>query len=103
LQKIKTVRACDFDRHVGQRVVAVGWLITGKIVTTRSQKLMEFMSFEDTTAIYETTFFSAGICRVCAHDGQDAAYLLTGQVQEQQGALTLNVEKVALMDRGIKK
>ncbi len=103
LQKIKTVRACDFDRHVGQRVVAVGWLITGKIVTTRSQKLMEFMSFEDTTAIYETTFFPRAFAEFVHMMDKTRPYLLTGQVQEQQGALTLNVEKVALMDRGIKK
>ncbi len=47
----------DLGKHVGREVQAVGWWVTGKPVATKDYEPMAFVSFEDTTAIYETTFF----------------------------------------------
>jgi len=51
------VKAGDLHRHVGKHVTMVGWLVTGKTVQTKDGDPMKFLSFEDTTGIYETVFF----------------------------------------------
>ncbi|MBN1540732.1 DNA polymerase III subunit alpha [candidate division KSB1 bacterium] len=97
MEKANVVCACDFHRHVGRTVRAIGWLITGKIVSTRKQELMEFMSFEDTTAIYETTFFPKAFSRFVHMISKTRPYLLTGRIQEDTGAVTLNVKEIAFL------
>ncbi|HEU4402122.1 MAG TPA: DNA polymerase III subunit alpha [Candidatus Polarisedimenticolia bacterium] len=92
------VRGCDLARHVGRRVMALGWLITGKVVTTREDEPMEFISFEDTTAIYETTFFPRTYERFCGMLTTARPYLLRGRVEEEFGAVTLTVDDVAFLD-----
>ncbi|HYV86509.1 MAG TPA: hypothetical protein VFB49_11400, partial [Patescibacteria group bacterium] len=93
------VRGSDMARHVGERVAAIGWLITGKIVTTKDDEPMEFVSFEDTTAIYETTFFPRPYARFCRMLNAARPYLLRGRVEEDFGAVTLTVEEVGFLDR----
>jgi error-prone DNA polymerase len=93
------VRGADIARHVGERVAMIGWLITGKIVTTRDDEPMEFVSFEDTTAIYETTFFPRPYARFCRMLNAARPYLLRGRVEEDFGAVTLTVEEVGFLDR----
>jgi DNA-directed DNA polymerase III PolC len=93
------VRACDLPRHVGRRVTTIGWLITGKIITTREDEPMEFVSFEDTTAIYETTFFPRVYERFCRMLTTARPYLLKGRVEEDFGAVTLTVEEAEFLDR----
>jgi error-prone DNA polymerase len=93
------VRGSDIARHVGERVAMIGWLITGKIVTTKDDEPMEFVSFEDTTAIYETTFFPRPYARFCRMLNAARPYLLRGKVEEDFGAVTLTVEEVGFLDR----
>jgi len=93
------VRGSDIARHVGERVAMIGWLITGKIVTTKDDEPMEFVSFEDTTAIYETTFFPRPYARFCRMLNAARPYLLHGRVEEDFGAVTLTVEEVGFLDR----
>ena len=92
------VRAAALRDHVGKRVTTIGWLITGKIVTTKDDEPMEFVSFEDTTAIYETTFFPRPYERFCGMLTTVRPYVLKGRVEEDFGALTLTVEEVAFLD-----
>lgn len=42
---------------VGRRVRFAGWLLTGKLVSTKTGEAMEFLTFEDETGMVETTFF----------------------------------------------
>ena len=57
LRGLHHVNACDLHLHVGERVTTIGWLVTGKTVQTKDGDPMKFVSFEDTTGIYETVFF----------------------------------------------
>ncbi len=65
LQKLGSVKAIDLPRHLGRRVRLAGWLITGKVVTTKHGDPMEFLTFEDETGIVETTFFPQTYHRFC--------------------------------------
>jgi error-prone DNA polymerase len=90
----RIVPANQLHRHVGRRVSLAAWSITGKEVLTRNGDPMEFVSFEDETAIFETTFFPRVYQRFCQILDMNRAYLLTGRVQEQHGAVSVNVEHV---------
>ena len=60
---------------------------------------MEFVSFEDTTAIYEATFFPQAYERFCNMLTTARPYLLGGRVNEDFGAFSLIVDEVGFLDR----
>jgi len=91
------VRGADLHKHVGRRVTTVGWWVTGKIVTTKEDEPMEFISFEDTSALYETTFFPQTYARFCHMLNRSRPYVLSGLVEEDFGAVTLTVDTVRFL------
>jgi len=95
LQNLKTVNAVDLPHHLNRRVRLAGWLITAKVVTTKHGDPMEFLTFEDETGIVETTFFPATYRRFCHMIDRQRPYLLSGKVDEDWGAITLTVDRVA--------
>jgi error-prone DNA polymerase len=97
LSGLKCVRGTDLPKHVGKRVTTVGWWVTGKLVTTKDDEPMEFISFEDTTALYETVFFPEAYARFCHILNRSRPYVLTGVVEEEFGVSTLTVDSVRLL------
>jgi len=97
LSRLRKVRGSDLHRHVGRRVTVAGWWVSGKVVTTKDDEPMEFISFEDTTALFETTFFPQAYARFCHMLNRSRPYVLTGLVEEDFGAVTLTVESVRLL------
>ena len=93
LQKRRTVKAVDLPRFIGRQVRLAGWLITGKVVSTKKGDPMEFLTFEDETGIVETTFFPRAYRRFCHIIDRNRPYLLTGKVEQDWGAITLTVDK----------
>ncbi len=55
---------------------------------------MEFVSFEDQSAMYETVFFPEPFKRFCQHLDVDRAYLLYGQVESEFDTPSLTVEQL---------
>jgi DNA polymerase III alpha subunit len=90
----RIVRASDLADHVGRHVHVPGWPITRKEVMTRAGESMEFISFEDETAIYETVFFPQAFKRFCQEVDMGSAYLLTGKVETEFGTVSLTVQRV---------
>ncbi len=88
------VKGNHLDKYTGRKVRTLGWLITRKMVSTRNQAMMEFMSFEDTFAIYETVFFPRAYKTFVHMISYTRPFLLEGRVDESYGAITLNVEDV---------
>jgi error-prone DNA polymerase len=97
LSRLKLVRGSDLKKHVGRRVTTVGWWVSGKVVTTKDEEPMEFISFEDTSALYETTFFPQTYARFCHMLNRSRPYVLTGLVEEDFDAITLTVDSVRLL------
>jgi DNA-directed DNA polymerase III PolC len=84
----------ELGTRVGQRVRLAAWLLTGKLVSTSTGEVMEFLTFEDETGQLETTFFPQ-VYRTHAHMLRSGrGYLLEGLVEEDFGALTLTVDRV---------
>ena len=94
LSKFPTVPAANLAEHVGKRVTVAGWFVTGKTVLTHRNEPMEFVSFEDTTALYETTFFPKAYDRYYSLLTDTKPYLLRGLVEQDFGAVSLTVEEV---------
>jgi error-prone DNA polymerase len=99
LERLKHVAASDLHGHVGRAVTTIGWLVTGKVVSTKDDEPMEFVSFEDTTAIYETTLFPEAYRRFCHMLSYTRPYVLRGRVEEDFGAITLTVSDLRFLDR----
>ncbi|MFQ5670786.1 MAG: DNA polymerase III subunit alpha [Acidobacteriota bacterium] len=98
VQHLPIVNGKDLERHVGRKVLTIGWFVTGKVVDTRTDEPMEFVSFEDTTALYEATFFPTIYRKFCRMLTHTRPYLLRGRVEEDFGAVTLTVENLRFLD-----
>jgi error-prone DNA polymerase len=99
LSRMRTVPAAQLPEYVGKKVKTVGWFVTGKTVRTQREEPMEFVSFEDTTALYETTFFPRAYERFSRMLGYQRPYLLRGRVEEDFGAISLTVEDIAYLGK----
>ncbi len=82
----------------GRYITLVGWWVTGKTVPTRLGEPMEFVSFEDTSAIFEATFFPRAYARFCRMLSRRRPYVLKGKVESEFGVPTLTVEWVGFLD-----
>jgi error-prone DNA polymerase len=99
LRALPYVRACDINKYIGREIPVIGWLITGKVVHTKDNEPMEFVSFEDTTAIYETVFFPDVYRKFCRMLSKVRPYLLRGLVEEDYGAISLTVKQIEFLDK----
>jgi DNA polymerase III alpha subunit len=88
----KRTLAKDLPRLVGRRVTLVGLPITAKPVLTANEQPMEFVSFEDETALYETVFFPEAYARLRHLLFERRPLLLRGLVEEDRGAVTVTID-----------
>jgi len=88
------VPASNLTRYIGQRVWLLGWPITRKEVVTKEGEPMEFVSFEDQTAIYETVFFPKTFKRFCQDLDTDRPYLLHGRVESEFDTVSVTVDQL---------
>ncbi|MDB9822560.1 hypothetical protein OAC89_02560 [Deltaproteobacteria bacterium] len=99
LKGIHYIPARDLSKYIGKQVTMVGWLITGKTVRTKEGGQMKFISFEDTTGIYETVFFPKVYNRYCHMLNASRPYIMKGRVGEDFGSINVNVQWVGFLDR----
>ena len=84
---------------MGERVTVIGWPVTGKTVHTRAGDPMKFVSFEDTTGLYEAVFFPKAYSQFCHMLNEMRPYVLKGKVEEDFGSITLTVQWIGFLDR----
>ncbi len=60
---------------------------------------MKFVSFEDTTGLYETVFFPKVYNRFCHMLNEMRPYILKGKVEEDFGSISLTVSWIGFLDR----
>jgi len=99
LRRLHYVKACDLHLHMGEHVTTIGWLVTGKTVQTKDGDPMKFVSFEDTTGIYETVLFPKVYDRFCHMLNEMRPYLLKGKVEQDFTAITLTVHWIEFLDQ----
>jgi DNA polymerase III alpha subunit len=59
---------------------------------------MEFVTFEDTSAIYETTFFPDVYRRLWRKIIPNRPFIIHGRVEEELGTVTVNVSGLEYLD-----
>ncbi|WP_129127336.1 DNA polymerase III subunit alpha [Geomonas oryzae] len=96
-QRHRPIKASELIKHSGKWVTMVGWWITTKMVEDKHGRPMEFVSFEDVTAIFDATFFPDVYARFCRKLSQRRPYLLKGIVEEEFGVATLRVKWVGFL------
>jgi DNA-directed DNA polymerase III PolC len=99
LRRLNYLPAKDLHRHVGEHITMVGWMVTGKTVHTRDGDPMKFVSFEDTTGLYEAVFFPKAYQRFCHMLNEMRPYLLKGKVEEDFTVVTLTVHWIDFLDK----
>jgi DNA polymerase-3 subunit alpha/error-prone DNA polymerase len=77
-----------------QRMRFIGWLITGKLVSTKKGEPMEFLSFEDETGLLECTLFSKGYGKHCHLLTSGGPFLLSGYLDEDFGVRSFTIEQL---------
>jgi len=98
VRKLDYVCAKDLPAWVGKPVTAIGWPITGKTVHTKEGDPMKFVSFEDTSALYEAVFFPNVYHQYCHLLSATRPFILKGRVEESFSAITLNVHWMGFLD-----
>jgi len=98
IQTSGAIPAAELGRWVGRHVTLAGWWVTGKPVRTANGTPMEFVTFEDTTALFDATFFPAAYARFCQKLGRARPYLIKGVVEEEFGVATVNVMWLGFLD-----
>lgn len=97
-QGVRHIQACDMPRHIGRRVTMIGWLITEKFVEAKDGSPMEFVTFEDLTALYDATIFPDTYRRFCQLLAPNRAYILHGVIEQNFGVATLTVDSLTGLD-----
>ena len=90
----------EIAEHVGEVVRVAGILITAKTVLTRQNDLMQFISFEDETAIFETVFFPKIYKKYARGLSNRRPYILTGKVESEFGVPSLTVSGIEAIGGG---
>jgi error-prone DNA polymerase len=98
LNNVDYVRACDLPAHVGERVRVIGWPVTGKTIRAKDGNPMKFVSFEDTTGLYEAVFFPKVYNTFCHMLNGMRPYILKGRVEEDFGSITVTVNWIEFLD-----
>jgi DNA polymerase III alpha subunit len=100
------ITAGDLEGHLDRTVKVAGILVTAKTVLTKNDELMQFISFEDETALFETVFFPRVYKRHALILSHQVPYTLTGKVVAEFGVISLNVfdiEKVKKETGSVRK
>ncbi len=95
LQKIKRIYAKDLKKHVNRSVRLIGVPLAHKDVTTRHNDSMQFWAFEDESGVFHCVVFPRAYERFCRLFVTEKVLLISGVVQEEYGALSVNVNRVA--------
>jgi len=94
LKGLRYIQAKEMEKYIGRDVTMVGWCITSRTVITTHDELMEFVSFEDTTAIFETNLFPQAFRRHAHLIDLNEPFVLRGRITDDHGCVTLNVSDV---------
>lgn len=88
------VKANRLSRCLGKTISLVGWPVAQKEILTADGNPMEFVSFEDETALYETVLFPEAYRSFNPRLGDKKPFLVKGSVENDQGALYVNVKEL---------
>ncbi len=99
LAETKFLPAAQLAAAVGRRVTMVGWLISSKVVWTKQDDPMAFISFEDETDLFETVFFPRAYDNHALRLNNREPFILEGKIENDHGALALHVHRAQALSQ----
>ncbi len=93
----QTVPAEKLRNYIGRTVNVQGWQVTRKRLRTKQDEPMAFVSFEDTTSLYETVVFPREYRKFAPIIPSSGPFLVTGEVTEDLGVITITVTDLKLL------
>jgi DNA polymerase-3 subunit alpha/error-prone DNA polymerase len=84
LATLPRIKARDIPKHMGEVVTVAGLLVTRKQVLTRGDEIMEFISFEDDTAIFEAVLFPDTYMKYLDILDETTPFLIRGKVENDR-------------------
>ena len=97
LKNLPITPSSKFKEKVGEKVLAVGWMITRKLTETKNGEPMEFVSFEDLDGIYETIFFPKAFQKSYPFLRLNQLYFLKGIISSNLDTVMLKVSRISLI------
>ncbi|PKL13860.1 MAG: DNA polymerase III subunit alpha, partial [Spirochaetae bacterium HGW-Spirochaetae-8] len=94
LSCLRRIQASGIAAFLNRRVTLLGWPVTQKEVWTKDGLSMDFVSFEDESALYETVLFPQVFERYRTLLFGQQPLLVTGMVRNDQGALNIEVLEI---------
>lgn len=92
INRLSRVRAIQLPAYVGKKVSLLGWPITRKTVWTKQGLPMDFISFEDETALYETILFPQVHATFRNLLYGQRPLLIRGVVRNDEGAIHVEID-----------
>jgi len=98
LQKYPLIASTGLRYYAGQKVTMAGWLIMEhRIAVKTGHGIMKFITLEDTQGVFEAVLFPETYQTYGHLLTTHGPYLVTGEVQAENGAYTLLVDHLELM------
>ena len=95
--------AKDIKAFIGESIYLLGVYITRKEIVTKKSKPMEFLTMEDETDIYECVMFPDVFREFGDILHWESLLIIRGTVEESFGVATITIEKMASLQRWIKR
>ncbi|HBP16505.1 MAG TPA: DNA polymerase III subunit alpha [Planctomycetes bacterium] len=94
LGELDVVPAREVERHVGREVRVCGWLVTAKLVRTKSKEAMEFVTLEDRSGLIDVTVFPRVYQRHAQVLHAPRPVVVTGRVEEEFGVVSVVARRI---------
>ena len=88
------MRCEELPGLLGRRVRMIGILDTTRGTPTKNGELMQFITMEDETGVFEVTLFPKLYARTRRLLTDCGPYVVTGRVEEQYGSISITAERV---------
>ena len=91
---VNPIRCAEVRDLPGGRVTLRGWLVASRRVHTRDDRWMRFLTLEDESGLAEVVLWSDVYARDGHRLSEPGTLVVTGTVQEQLGAHTVEAERI---------
>ncbi len=96
---IRRIKGYEIGNYVDKHVTLIGYPITRRTVVTKDNLLMDFVSFEDETTLYDVVIFPEVYKKYHHLLNSIAPLIIRGTVKKQVEALIIEVSMMQLLSR----
>jgi DNA polymerase III alpha subunit len=88
------LNSAELDRHLGETVTLIGWVIAQRRAVTKRREYMQFLTLEDPFGTFEATIFPADYERLGSAVRVSRILRVTGEVTDRSGSVSLTASQL---------